>query len=729
MQKPAELLILTLALAATSAGAQQVPDTQAQGEGQPGEVPLPTVTVTGTSEPVPGFEEKERYVSKKTARSATKTDVPLIETPLSVQTVTERVIEDQQAASLEEVLRNISGVQTSSSFGGLSNNFVVRGFPVTTLYRDGFRFPTNEFPATGPRPLGDLERIDVVKGPSSFLFGQGEVGGLINLIPKQPLDVPYYSVEQQFGSFDRFRTLLDATGPVTEDGSLLYRINFEYNKRNSFIDFNGLEQTTITPVLAWNLGRDTQFKLELQHTEGSATTSTGIPLLPGADRPLDLPRNFSKGESFDGAEFSQDTITTTLTHHFDQNWTLRVRGVADLAENQQIFTLGPPFLVGVNPDTGRLEQGRFISAQDVSSDTFAGAVDLTGKIETGPLQHTLLAGADYYNTDAQTVRPGVGDVPPLDIFNPVHNTPFPGFTGGTPFIYNQRNEFFGVYLQDQVELPYEVRLLAGVRYDNVTANFNDNFGTNFSVSEGILSPRVGVLWKALPYLSLYGSYTESVGNIAPFPSAASADQVRAERGQQWEAGVKTELFDGRLVGSLAVFELTRENTPTLDPNDPNQFFTVPIGEARSEGIELDVAGEILPGWNVIANYALTETDITRDNSGNVGNALFNVPRHSGSVYSTYEFLGGDLQGLKLGAGVVLRDERQGDLANSFQLPGYGIVNLLAAYTVKTHGARLTAQFNVENLTDTRYFSESLTFRGGAVYGAPRTFLGSVRVEY
>lgn len=688
----------------------------------PGTTTLPAVNVTGVADI---GDQQDGYVSSNSASSATRTDVPLIETPVSVQTVTRQVIQDQLAASLEDSLRNISGIQTSTS-GGFANNFVVRGFDVRNFYRDGFRFPTNDFPSAAPRPIGDLERIDVIKGPASFLYGQAEVGGFINLVPKQPLNERHYALEQQFGSFDRFRTLLDATGPVTDDDTLLYRINFESNKRNSFIDFNGLEQTTVTPVVAWKINPKTQLKLELQHTEGSTTTSTAVPLLPGANRPLDLPRNFSKGESFDGAKFSQNTVSATLSHEFNQNWTFRARGVVDLAKNSQVFTLGPPFLVGVNAN-GRLLQGRRLSGQIASTDTYTGGVDLNGKFTTGLIEHNALIGANYYTTNTSDLFQG-GPFTALDIFNPVHGTAFPGFSSAS--LYTQRNDYYGIYLQDQAKLPYDLYLLSGVRYDNIEVNLN-NFGTNQNNSEGILSPKVGLLWQAKSYLSLYGSYNESVGNVLAFPSVADTDLLKAERGQQWEAGIKTELFDGRFISTLAVFELNRQNTPTLDINDPSQTLTVPIGAARSRGIELDITGEILPGWNIIANYALTDTRITRSNDGFVGNQLFNVPRNSGSIFTTYEFLGHRyLKGLKVGGGVILRDQRQGDLANSFQLPGYGIVSLLAAYKVaETHNAKVTVQFNVENLTDTQYFSESITFRGGAVYGAPRTFLGSVRVEY
>ena len=202
--------------------------------------------------------------------------------------------------------------------------------------------------------------------------------------------------------------------------------------------------------------------------------------------------------------------------------------------------------------------------------------------------------------------------------------------------------------------------------------------------------------------------------------------------QQWEVGAKTELRDGRFSATVAYFDLTKQNIAVPDPTNP--FLTTTTGEAESRGVELDVAGEILPGWRVIGGYSyLPFAEITRDvgfdgGPRNQGKRLFNAPRHAGSLWSTYEFQGGDVKGLKLGGGVVAVGQREGNSANSFQIPGYATVNLLASYSMEVGPTKLTAQLNVDNLLDKTFF-RATDGVNGIFFGAPRTFLGSVRVEF
>jgi iron complex outermembrane recepter protein len=201
---------------------------------------------------------------------------------------------------------------------------------------------------------------------------------------------------------------------------------------------------------------------------------------------------------------------------------------------------------------------------------------------------------------------------------------------------------------------------------------------------------------------------------------------KPETSTQYEAGLKTEWLDGRLSATLAFYRLTKENILTPDPVDPNNFF-VQTGEARSQGIELDLAGDIMPGWSIIASYAHTDTEITQDNSGREGFRLHDVPEHSGSLWTRYRFLGGLWQGLSLGAGVFAASECT-DSDNSFEVPGYARVDLSAAYTWKLGPTGLTAQLNVENLLDKEYFKNVVS--SIEIHpSAPRTFIGSLRIEF
>lgn len=286
-------------------------------------------------------------------------------------------------------------------------------------------------------------------------------------------------------------------------------------------------------------------------------------------------------------------------------------------------------------------------------------------------------------------------------------------------------------MQDQLELPYHLHLLAGGRYDNARLSQGGDFGSA-KIDMGTVKPRVGLLWRPRSEISAYGSYTENLGTFGGDFTLVNPDGSRLspEEAEQWEAGIKTELFDGRVTGSLAYYELTKQNvaTPHPDPVLSAQGFQVSIGEAQSRGLEVDLAGRILPGWDVIASYAYTDTEILKDNSDNVGNRLPNVPRHGGSLWSTYRFQEGPLSGFKFGTGMYARGQREGDAANTLQVPGYVIVNLMTGYEWKVGPSKVSAQFNVENLLDKEYFQNSVG-PAASNFGSPLAYIGSVRVEF
>lgn len=332
-------------------------------------------------------------------------------------------------------------------------------------------------------------------------------------------------------------------------------------------------------------------------------------------------------------------------------------------------------------------------------------------------------------------------VPSIDAFNPVH-APFDILS--QPILetlaVDDEEQWYGLYLQDQLQLPYRVYLLAGFRYDNATIR-DKLTGTDTSQDDAI-TPRFGLLWRPLPEISLYGNYVESFGRSN---GQTATGFLPPEGAQQWEVGLKTELLGGRLTGSLAWFDLTKQNIPVADP-DPllaAAGFVVPSGEARNRGLELDVAGEILSGWKLIGGYALLDSEITKDReavvdeegnvigftTGNQGHRFFGVPRSGGSLWTTYELQEGAMRGLKLGAGVLARSQSQGDIANAFQIPGYVVANLMAGYSWKQGPSRVSLQLNVDNLLDKEYFLPSPFGQTFVGVGAPRSFLGLVRVEF
>jgi iron complex outermembrane receptor protein len=688
---------------------------------------MPAVTVTGTAHYAPELDPYNADYNRTQAATATKTDTPIMQTPMSIKVVPQQVLKDQQTVTLDQALKNVSGVVNGS---GSDRQFFLRGFEVFNYYRDGFPFINNWHHT---EELANVERVEVLKGPGSILYGRSEPGGIINFVTKQPLDIPYYSLRQQFGSYDHYRTDIDATGPLTADKDLAYRVNFAYQTNNSITDYAGGERIFAAPMLRWNISDQTvsTFKLEYSNIKRFADNTlplNGVGTTANPARVAALPRKQSLSEPWSFSEDEYVMFSMNTEHSFNQNWNLRHRFNASFGQATYRTISANGNVIEANGDVNRS-----IFVQNVNDDdyfhNFYNSLELTGKFNTGELKHTLLIGGDYMNTDARATMaflrpPGRG----TNIFNPVHLEQ-PAITNYNTFGYSQ--PWFGVYGQDQIELPYHVHLLAGLRYDNAETGGDSQFGitgartSNPTVNDDKVSPRGGVVWQPIPELSLYGSYTENFG--ASNGMDANGNRLPSQTAQQWELGTKTELWDGRFTGTLAYFDLTKQNLPM----QIDQGFSRAIGEAESRGIELDVSGEILPGWKVIGAYAYTpfaKTLKDTEANGTTGKRLHNAPEHSGSLWTTYEFQDEAVRGLKLGAGVQAVGDRFIGYDETKKTPGYATLNLMASQMWKVGDTHVTAQLNADNLLDKTYLGGIYSY-GSGLYGAPRTFMGSIKVEY
>ncbi len=679
-----------------------------------GPTTLPEITVTASP-----LDETSYNVQDAT--TATKTDTPIMETPISIQVVPRAVIEDQQAIQLGDAVKNVSGVFQGFTFGGFGEEFMIRGFNTNFAnYLDGFRFPASRI------PTANAERIEVVKGAAANLYGRIEPGGLINVVTKRPLATPYYSLQQQFGSFDLYRTTADATGPITSDGSLLYRFNLEYVDRNSFRDFAFTDRIFVAPSLTWNLNDRTQLDLDFRYSDEDTQEDQGVVAI--GNRPANIPISRYLGEpSTDKSNTKLYTTGLTLNHDFTDDWKVRARFVNHNRDVVDRITGG----AALDETTGVLDRS-FFGGEDEADDYF-GTLDVTGKFSTWGAEHKVLVGWDYYN-NSDEVRAFLLPAGSINIFNPVYGRSGVDLSREQEnFFIDQLREWTGVYFQDQITLWDKVHILGGGRYDWASFGVGLAFGTDQSLADARanfqeadderFSPRVGLVYQPWDWLSLYGNYVESLGS--PFGSAFSdGTPLPSETAEQYEVGFKTEFLEERLTSTVAFYHLTKQNIPVPIPGTP---FSEVIGEARSRGIEVDIAGEVTEGLSLIATYAYTDAEITKD-VNNQGNRLFNVPRHSGSLWAKYDMQQAPLRGLSLGAGVYLLGQREGDNGNTFQLPGYGRVDALVKYQLPLASSKLSLQFNVENLLDHRYYVAA----GGRTSvnpGASRTFIGSIRLEF
>ena len=566
-------------------------------------------------------------------------------------------------------------------------------------------------------------------------------GGIINVVTKQPQETPAYSLQQQFGSYNFFRTTGDATGPLSHDKRVLYRFNFAYENSESFRDFVDRKTMFFAPVVQWKVNSRTQITAELEYQNINTKSDGLLPALGNRPAPVPISRYLDE-PSFSKSGNERFFTGINWSHELNSDWKITHR-----ISGEFIHGLGTRMIVpfsAVDPASGNVDRFLVSTPRGNQENRYQSSLNLTGHVDTGILKHTLLFGYDYlYQTDKNVVSKccDAGGPPflPINVFNPVYGVGIPTLDqvpDNGPF--GSSRSWHGFYLQDQVKLPLNLHLLAGLRYDDAVSNntvLNERTGKDHR-----LSPRVGLVWQPMSWLSLYGSYTENFGLQNVFD--IRRQPLPPQTAQQFEAGVKTEFFDGRLRTTVAYFDLTKQNVAVPDPANPQ--FSKALGEAQTRGIELDVSGELLPGWSVIASYTyMPFAKVTKDfvddggggvTLGNTGNRLFNAAKDMGSLWSTYAFQdqelhGVKLEGLKIGAGLSAAGERQGDAANTFQMPGYVIANAMASYEWRMGMTKMTAQLNVSNLFDRTYYAGS---NGGNYFiqpGMPRFFMGSIRMEF
>lgn len=657
------------------------------------------------------------------ASTATRTDTPLRDIPQSIQIVPQQVLEDQNAARLNDALRNVSGVFVGNTFGGTIDNFNIRGFADATILRDGFK---ESFAESGLslRDLADVEQIEVLKGPASVLYGYVEPGGAINLVTKQPLDDPFYNVDLSIGSYGFYRPSIDFSGPLTSDKALRYRLNSAYQNADSFRDFVNSERVFAAPVFGLKLGDRTNLSINSSYLYDRSTVDRGIVAI--GREVADIPISRFLGEPGDFRRSEQFNIGYRLEHQFNDNLKIR-NGFQFLQNNESIFNANATEL---DEATGTLYRDYFDSANRYT--LYALQTDLTSKFRTGSVNHQLLFGFDlqrntvegFFRTPFDAFDTSVEErqTPSINIFNPSYNVRPPDRSS---FIFRRDDltttDSLGIFLQDQIALADNVKLLVGGRFDSITQELDDELNdSESSESNDAFSPRVGIVYQPIQPISLYASYSRS---FAPNTGIGfDGSLLEPTRGTQYEAGIRAEL-NPALAATLAAYEITKTNIATTDPIDP--AFSIAVGEQRSRGIEFDLSGEILPGWNVIASYSYTNAEITESEDYPVGNEVPNVPHNKASLWTTYEIQKGGLEGLGLGLGLFYVDARQGDLENSFELPSY--MRTDAAIYYRKNNWR--AAINIQNLFDIRYFETSELGRTTVIPGEPLTVVGSFAIEF
>jgi len=691
---------------------------------------LPQINVQATA--WRAWEPVEGYVAPVTT-TGTKTDTPLIETPQSVGVVTRDQIDDQAATTVSQALRYTAGVLPEVRPTGRYDSVFVRGFggqgagAAYVNFLDGLRQQRGISYAVPTVDPWLLERIEVLRGPASVLYGQTGSGGIVNLVSRRPTAVPVHEIRLEAGTDGLLQTAFDFGGPVTEDGTFLYRLTGIGRIAQTQYDYNEEQRIAVAPALTWKPSDDTtltvlgnyQYEPEGGFYNFAPAVGTVLPNRFGR-----LPSSFFSGDpNYNLFQRRQASIGYQFEHRFDDTWTVR--------QNFRYQHIDAEFqaVSGRALMANQRTLSRSIVHAIEHADTLALDNQAQASFSTGGLDHTLLLGVDWARSSAKRrLGNGTAGVSALDIFAPVY---FQNFAEPALATTGQIQDQLGFYAQDQVALG-KLRLTLGLRQDFASSETNTRAtGRNASQEDSAFTWRAGALYLfdngLAPYASYSTSFLPNAGTTSP---ARGGNPFDPTTGEQYEAGLKFQPNGSNSYIQAALFHITQQDVLTPDP--AATAFSIQTGEIRSRGFELEGRASLSDNLSLIAAYAYTDAEVTSSTvAGVTGKRVPQVPEHSGSAWADYRFRDGPLSGLGLGAGIRYVGATQGNDTNSFRVPAFTLYDAAVRYDLGAlredlKGAEVT--LNVSNLFDKDYVS-SCSSTDACYFGNRRVVLAGLRLKW
>jgi len=678
---------------------------------------------------------------------ATKTATPIKETPQAISYVTKEVMADRQAYRVNDVVENISGINQFSYY----NDFTIRGFRSQQELINGLRV----IGLFGPQTLtANLERVEIIKGPASAVFGNASPGGTMNRVTKKPLDEDRKALSFTTGSFNTLRSTLDFTGPLNEDKTLLYRLNIAYENSDDFRDLQEFKSFMVAPSVSFLPSDKTRINFDLVITNFDGKLDRGQPIF-GASAGTDLnstPISFAIGAANDYHETNVAYSTLSLNHQFSDNVSfnasyMRYTFNEDLFEHRTSNRFAVDSLGNEIPTL----MGMRISAREQKQVTDNVTSYFVWNTQTGPLKHKILVGYDFiqnvrpvgsagiFTSSSAIYRTVDGNLAAYDPANagnfifengiPKPNIPHfdlenPNYTIGYPSDYIlDRFEFAptrfytqGVYVQDQIKWN-KWQVLLGLRQEYYTDVTNYKQSDEEKVEQEKFLPRLGLVYTLNQQINLYGTYTQSFQpqNPANLVEAAGGP-FDPMQGEMIEVGAKATFFNDKLSANLALYNIENENILITDPN--TGLFTQ-RGAERAQGVELDINGRLGTNLSLTANYAYNNATIEEsDDEESIGDRKENAPLHSGGFFANYAF-DGSLNGVNVNLGANFVTERN-TFEEALQLPGYTVFDAGVSYKVN----RVKLALTVNNVLDEKHWVGGYSFVR-LFPGAPRNYLLSI----
>ncbi len=712
----------------------------AQAGATDGAIALGAIDVTGTS-------DDQKLVALAT-NAGTKTETPLIDIPQSISVVTRAEMDQRGVQDFNGAVAYTPGVRVVDYPGGQGMpDIYLRGFRAVdqaAYYRDGLRGGFNAYDAD--IETYGLERIDVVKGPASALYGAGVPGGLVDATTKRPTATPLREIELLAGSFERFQGAFDIGGPATADGTVLYRLTGLFRDSDTQINFSPDNRIYIAPAVTFQPTAQTSLTLltSYQKTEKGGSEQS----LPMANTVFATPGTPKISSSlYLGApgltNWTVENISAgyEFKHEFDNGW--------KLTQNARYIHSDVDYVSSWGSDaTLAVVDGQYINIgvqeRPKTSDSFLIDTHLSRKFDTGPLGHDVLIGIDggYYN--ATETRTNSTNYNALSIYSPNYNF---AYTFGLPWSDSQSKlTQLGVYAQDQITLGRWLLTVSG-RQDWVRDeeyNFNSrtllaDYGFTDTVSvatDSAFTGRVGLGYKFDGGITPYVSYSTSFQPVAGTDYEGNA--FKPTTGEQYEAGIKFQPDGWRGMFTASVFQITQQNVLTNDPI--NYGYSVQDGAVRSRGLELEAKTSVSANLDVIASYTYLNARVTQDNPteagvSKVGTVPAGVPENAASLWAYYTFREGALNGLGLGAGLRYIGSSYAvmntDTGAQVSVPGYTLVDAALRYDLGKLDARLkgaTASVTASNLLDTDYYTPGF-YWNSVLYGTRRTVYGTLAYRW
>jgi iron complex outermembrane receptor protein len=686
-------------------GSAALIEAQAAGAGSvsaDGSTVLETVLVAGENDGVDTFVPSRSL-------GALKTSASLIEVPQSVSVVGRKQLEAQNAQSVSEALRYVPGVAIET-YGPDPKGYdwiMMRGFnaQATSSYLDGLRQVSSSYSFFRTDPYA-LNSVEVLRGPSSALYGQSDAGGIVNKTSKKPVEDDVRQIELQYGSYNRKQAAFDVAGAVNEDKSFLYRVIGVARNANTQFEYSngadiGDDRLMIQPAVTWKPDEDTTLTVTGQALKDKS----------GGTIMLFTPTNILLGDpNFNQSTQEQQSIGYEFEHRFDETWTFRQNARYGHVD----FTLDNLFLSGL----GASGLNRIARHFDESFDAFTIDNQALAEFETGAFSHQALFGIDYSWSDAD-VRRFQGSAPSLNPYAPVYGVTVPVPT--TPMIsYTERYSQTGIYAQDQIKFGNGFVATLGGRYDWLNLDTHNRLtGADTDITIGNFSGRAGLSYVTSFGLAPYVSFSQSfVPNSGVDENGNTFDP---SKGRQWEAGLKYQPdgFDGLF--TIAYFDIKKTNVLNYLSNG----FAVATGEIASRGLELEGKVSLGGGWDFVGSYTYTDAEITRDATGNIGKRPMLVPEQQASVWVNYTFETGLLEGASIGAGVRYVGKVYGNNANTFSVPSRTLVDLGASYRINEHAK---VSVNATNLFDKNYFT-TCDASYSCYQGDRRSVIGKLTIDF